>query len=219
MIVDVVIVVRNCVLPLAKTFERLPRNTARSVVVVDNGSTDNTGQIARDRGAVVLRETKGGYGTACRRALQHLEALPIPPDVVVFIDPLSPEDPASLATLLLPFKNDKVELAVATLDHSSQKQRKSDRAMIALIGAIYGHRFEELSPFRALRFSALIALGLSAKEEGWNVEMLVKAVRLGLNIVEVPVVRAPGVDAKTKRSSKIAMGQKFLRILRHAAAR
>lgn len=214
--VDVIVVAHNCALPLAETLDRIPRRTIRSIVVVDSASTDNTSQVARDRGAVVLRESQGGYGAGCRRAIQHLEALPVCPHVVVFVDPLSPEDPADLGNLLLPFGNDRAELVIATLNHQTSKQVLSDRAMLALIGVIYGHRFAELSSFRALRFAALIALGLSAREEGWNVEMLVKAVRLGLDIVEVPVAR---FNEGQGRKGKIAAGQKFLRIIRHAAAR
>ena len=217
LVVDVVLVVRDCALALAKAIDRIPHREIRSIVVVDNGSTDNTSQVARDRGAVVLREPQGGYGQGCQRAIQHLEALPTRPDVVVFIDPLSSEDPAELGNLLLPFHKDRADLVIATLDHSSHRQLLSDKAMLALIGVIYGQRFAELSTFRALRFPALVALGLSAREAGWNVEMLVKGVRLGLSIVEVPVARLRNSEAK--RKSSIATGQKLLRIIRHAAAR
>lgn len=217
LVVDVIVVAHNCALPLAKTLGQIPRRGIRSIVVVDSGSTDNTSQVARDRGAVVLRQNRGGYGSGCRKAIHHLEALPIRPDVVVFVDPLSPEDPADLGNLLLPFEKDRAELVIATLNHRKSKQVLSDRAMLALIGVIYGHRFAELSSFRALRFSALIALGLSAREEGWNVEMLVKAVRLGLDIVEVPVARLN--EGQRAKKGKIAAGQKLLRIIRHAAAR
>jgi len=217
LVVDVVIVVRDCAIQLAETMDRIPRGKVRSIVVIDNGSNDNSSQVARDRGAIVLREGNGGYGTCCKRAIRHFETLPLRPDVVAFIDPLSPEDPAQLGNLLLPFQNDRADLAIANSDNSSAKQPPSDKVMIALIAVIYGHRFAELSSFRVLRFSALIALGMSAKEEGWNVEMLVKGVRLGLNIVEVPVARLANRGSNRRR--KIASGQKILRIFRHAAAR
>lgn len=87
--------------------------------------------------------------------------------------------------------------------------------MLGLISAIYGHSFSDLSSLRALRFAALVALGLSAKGEGWNVEMLVKAIRLGLNIVEVPV----GRFEKPLSRRRSGTGRKLMRILRHATAR
>lgn len=183
-------------------------------MVVDNGSTDNTGQVARDHGAVLLRETTGGYGTACRRALRHLEDLPMTPSIVVFIDPLGPEDPQDIDRLLAPFRHENAELVLASFSDDGGKAF-SERAMIGLIAAIYGHGFSDLSSFRALRYAALVALGLSAKGEGWNVEMLVKAVRLGLNIVEVPVSR---ID-KPMAPRRGGTGRKLMRILRHATAR
>jgi glycosyltransferase involved in cell wall biosynthesis len=219
-LVDVVLVARNCAASLDITLQRLPRRGLRSVVVVDNGSTDNTSQIARDQGAIVLRAPKGGYGTAARRALRHLESLPVQPGVVVFFDPMGPEDPADLDRLLAPFRHERAELVLATAPENQGRKDLTDRAMLGLIGVIYGHSFAELSACRAVRYAALVALGLNAEGEGWNVEMLVKAVRLGLHIVEVPlaqVEKPPSVG--DNRKGRLATGRKLLRILRHATAR
>jgi glycosyltransferase involved in cell wall biosynthesis len=220
LLVDVVIVARNCAASLDVTLERLPRRGVRSVVVVDNGSSDETGQIARDHGAVVLRSPKGGYGRAARRALRHLEALPTAPGIVVFFDPTGPEDPAELDRLLVPFRHERAELVLATSPDHFKRRDLEDRAMLGLIGVIYGHSFAELSPCRAVRYAALVALGLNAEGEGWNVEMLVKAVRLGLHIVEVPLERVekPPALGHNKRG-RFATSRKLLRILRHATAR
>ena len=220
LLVDVVLVARNCAASLDLTLQRLPRRGVRSVIVVDNGSTDNTGQVARDQGAVVLRAPKGGYGTAARRALYHLGTLPIPPGIVVFFDPMGPEDSGELERLLAPFRHQRAELVLATAPENQGHQVLSDRAMLGLIGIIYGHNFAELSACRAVRYAALVALGLNAEGEGWNVEMLVKAVRLGLQIVEVPLARVekpPSVGHNAR--GRLATGRKLLRILRHATAR
>lgn len=216
-LVDVVIVARNCARALKLALERVPRRGIRSVVVVDNGSTDNSGQVARDLGAVVLRAPKGGYGHACRRAIQHLHALPNRPGIVVFIDPLGPEDPAGLPQLLAPLQGDTAELVLATDVERHGDAGFREKAMLGLIGVIYGHSFTELSGFRAVKYPALVALGMSAEGEGWDVEMMVKAVRLGLNIAEVPVPRAHEAAEGCHRSK--GTGRKLMRILRHAAAR
>jgi len=216
-LVDVVIVARNCARALQQTLERIPRRGVRSVVVVDNASTDNSGQVARDLGAVLLRAPRGGYGSACRRAIRHLHALPNRPGIVVFIDPLGPEDPAGLPQLLAPLEANSAELVLATDQSQKGENGFREKAMLGLIGVLYGHNFTELSGFRALKYPALVALGMSAEGEGWDVEMMVKAVRLGLHIVEVPIPRANTVGKGSHRGK--GTGRKLMRILRHAAAR
>lgn len=221
LIVDVVVVARDCARALETTLERLPRRPLRSIVVVDNGSQDATGQVGRDRGAIVLRSTHGGYGTACLRALRHLESLPIPPNIVIFMDPRSSEDPMDVPKLLVPFQTDNAEMVLATRDLRGRRTATRERAMIALIGVIYGHQFSEFGSLRAVRFSALVALGLSDKGGGMNVEMLVKALRLGLRIVEVPVGQLErAVPARRDSKQRHAgTGRKLFQILRHATAR
>lgn len=219
LLVDVVLVARNCAASLELTLKRLPRRGIRSVVVVDNGSSDASGEVARAQGAIVLRAPKGGYGAAARRALRHLGTLPVSPGIVVFLDPLGPEDPAELDRLLAPFRHQRAELVLATDPQPRRREAVGDRAILGLIGVIYGHNFSEVSAFRAVRYAALVALGLNAEGEGWNVEMLVKAVRLGLHIVEVPLARLdkPAEDGENRGS--LATGRKLLRVLRHATAR
>jgi len=215
--VDVVIIATDCARELAMVLERIPRRGVRSIVVVDNGSTDNTGLIARDHGAVVLRSKRGGHGLACARAIAHLDALPNHPHIVVFIDPNGPEDPAALPALVDALKAKRAELALATNNDSKARRPLQDRAMLGLIKAIYGHRFAEISNFRAIKYPALVALGMCAEGEGWSVEMMVKAVRLGLDIVEIPVGRFS--EARPGRPQSKGTSRKLFRILRHAAAR
>lgn len=216
-LVDVVVVARNCARALKRTLERVPRRGLRSVVVVDNGSTDNSGQVARDLGAIVLRAPKSGYGRACRRAIRHLDALPNRPGIVVFIDPLGPEDPAALPQILAPLQADSAELVLATDAGDGSEGGLSEKAMLGLISLIYRHDFSEFSSFRAVKYPALVALGMSAEGEGWDVEMMVKAVRLGLKIAEVPVPHAQRAEEGCHRNR--GAGRKLMRILRHAAAR
>jgi glycosyltransferase involved in cell wall biosynthesis len=220
-LVDVILVARNCAAALELTLDRLPGRSIRSVVVVDNGSSDDTGQVARDRGVTVLRAPQGGFGSAASRALQHLESLPIAPGIVVFMDPTGPEDPAELDRLLAPFRQERAELVLATAPGNAPQVGISDRAMLRLIGMIYGQSFSELPNCVALRYAALVALGLSADGPGWNVEMLVKSVRLGLHIVEVPLERVekPAAVGDNTRRRFAGSRKKLLRILRHATLR
>lgn len=227
LIVDAVIPARNHASTLGQVLRELPSRRLRSVVVVDNGSTDNTAEVARDAGAVVLHEARPGRGAACLRAQSHLEALPQPPDVVVFLGADGGDDPADLATLLVPIEADNAELVVGVRQREGRSApRPHTRVAIGLINAIYGHKFDDLGPFRAIRFPALVALGLTDRGSGWGVEMLVKAVRMGLSIAEVPVTarkprdgvrRAPGVGGAI--DSVGATGRVLFHILRNATAR
>jgi glycosyltransferase involved in cell wall biosynthesis len=82
---DVVIPARDAEATLATTLDRAALRELRSLIVIDRGSTDGTAGVARDLGAVVLREPAGGYGAACLRALAHLErAARADPEVVAF---------------------------------------------------------------------------------------------------------------------------------------
>ncbi len=197
----------------------------RSVVVVDNASTDATAQVARDAGAVVVRETRLGYGSAARRAISHLESLPQPPEIVAFVAGDGSDDPTDLDRLVQPIVNDNAELVVGTREPLGiWRKRASTQVALKLIGLLYRYQFEDLGPYRAIRFPALVALGLRTPGAGWNVEMQVKAVKLGLHIVEVPVSyrRRPTAgrsalgDAKEDLGS---VGSVIFQIVRHATAR
>jgi glycosyltransferase involved in cell wall biosynthesis len=219
LVVDVVVPARDAASELAPTLAAIPSRMVRSVVVVDNGSTDSTAQVALDAGAVVVREPRVGYGAACRRAVDHLAALPEPPEVVVFLAPDGVDDPRDLPRLLGPIRKDNAELVIGVRPEAPAGQLGA-RVAVGLIGAIYGHRFENVDPYRAIRFPALVALGLRDRGSGWNVEMQVKAVRLGLHIDEVAV--APGHSPHHRRrmiDSVGKTGRMLFHILRHATVR
>ena len=256
-VVDAVIVARNCAGSLGPALAALPSRELRSVVVVDNGSTDATPLIAQDAGAVVLHEPASGYGGACRRAVMHLESLPRPPDVAVFLAGDCSDDPADLPALLAPIRAGSAELVVGVRSRVAAPEawaapdggegageggaraaqtaspvsgsgrggrRVADRVALGLIGLIYRHQFADLGRFRAIRFPALVALGLSDRGDGWDVEMQVKAVCFGLRIAEVPVryrepLRPPGSRASELKDTLTATGRRLFQILRHATAR
>jgi glycosyltransferase involved in cell wall biosynthesis len=219
LVVDLVIPAHNCAGSLGATLAALPSRELRSVVVVDSASTDATSLVARDAGAVLLHEQGPGYGAACRRAISHLEALPRPPDVVVFMSSDGSDDPADIARLLLPIRSGSAELVLVDPSHG-RGPAAGDRLALGLIGLLYRHQFADLGRFRAIRFPALVALGLSDRGDGWNVEMQVKALRLGLRIDEVTASpRSRPARADSVRASLSSTGRKVFQILRHATAR
>ncbi len=236
LVVDVVIVARNQASGIGQVVREMPGRTVRSVLVVDNGSSDATARAAEDAGAIVLREGHGGHGAACLRAVAHLSTLPRPPDVVVFMAADGSADPTDLPGVLRPLREGLFDLVLGSRSlsngngnghvhrHGHGGGRVITRAgsfiAVNLIHAIYGHRYTDLGPLRAIRYPALIALGLSDPGGGFLTEMQVKAVRRGLRIAEVPVREREHVGAGDKLQKRApATGQVLYQILRHATAR
>ena len=216
-VVDAVIAARDAAVSLAQVIEALPARRLRSVVVVDRDSSDSTAQVARDAGAVVLRIRDAGYGAACRRAISHLESLPRPPDAVVFVAADGSDPAADIGELIDPLERDNAELVIGVRDRADQAVE--GRVALGLIGMLYRHRFSDISPLCAIRFPALVALAVGDTGSGWVAEMLVKAVRLGLQIVEVPVSEGRFKPAAGKAARLARTSRMVFRILRHATAR
>lgn len=160
-----------------------------SIIVCDNGSSDNTSAAANNAGAYVVDESERGYGSACLKALSVIDTT----DIVVFID----ADNAFFAEQLLALvevieKGSDMVIGSRELGHSDPKaltfvQRFGNRLATFLVRHIWGHHYTDLGPFRAIRWSSLQQLAMSDPRYGWTVEMQVKAVVYGLSIAEVPV--------------------------------
>jgi len=207
-VIDVVVPVRDHAASLAPLLRDLPDRVIRSVVVVDRASSDRSAEIARDAGALVLREPSGGYGAACQRAQVHFSSLPRVPDIVVFVPGDRPAAAALVPALVAPIVERGVELVVGA---DGGKRRIGERVALGLIDTVYRHRWSAVGPVRALKFPALVALGMRDRGDGWDVEMLVRAVKLGLTCDEV----ALPADV---RGAKVG-GRALLHILRHATLR
>jgi glycosyltransferase involved in cell wall biosynthesis len=207
-VMDVVVPARDHAATLPALLGALPARVFRSIVVVDRASRDRTAEVARDAGALVLREPTGGYGAACLRAQAHFSALPRVPDIVVFL----PGDRAGAApaipTLIEPIIERGVELVLGA---DRERHRVRERVVLGLIDAVYRHRWAGVGPVRALKFPALVALGMRDTGDGWDVEMLVRAVKLGLTADEVVL---PGDAHGAKVGSRA-----LFHILRHSTMR
>jgi hypothetical protein len=208
-VIDVVVAARDHEISLRTLLRDLPHRTIRSVVVIDRASTDRTPDVARDAGALVLREPGGGYGAACQRAQAHFQALPRVPDVLVFLPADRPAATAALLSLVEPIVERGVELVLG-VEHG--RRGVGEALVTALIDTVYRHRWSGVGPVRALKFPALVALGMRDRGDGWDVEMLVRATKLGLSCDEVQL------PADAHRDPKVG-SRALLHILRHATMR
>jgi glycosyltransferase involved in cell wall biosynthesis len=219
LVVDVIVPARDAAATLGGVLARLPHRRLRTVMVVDNGSSDATSQIARDAGTVVLRAARGGYGAACQYAVGHLGQLPQPPDVVAFVPADGHSDAGALVELLRPIEEDGAELAIGV----GPRAPRGDRAVARLIRTVYRQPVRAVghaAAMRAIRYPALVALGMSDRGGGWDVEMLVRAFKVGLVVVEVPLAGpGPRRGGAPLGDRAAARGRSLFHILRHATLR
>ncbi len=201
----------------------------RRVVVADNNSWDRTAEVARSAGAIVVPAPRQGYGSACLAALDYLRSHDHP-EIVVFIDADYSDHPEELTDLVAPILGGEADLVVGSRTQGRRERgallpqaRMGNLVACVLMRLLYGYRFTDLGPFRAIRWSALESLGMCDPDFGWTAEMQVKALRYGLRCVEVPVSyrRRVGVSKITGTvSGTLRAGHKILwTIFRYALTR
>jgi glycosyltransferase involved in cell wall biosynthesis len=164
----------------------------REIVVVDNGSTDRTAEVARAAGATVIAEPQRGYGTACLAGIAYLRSRP--PQVVVFLDADGSDDPSELGVLLAPIVIGKSQLVIGSRVLGAREagaltpvQHFGNVFAAFLMRMLFKGRFTDLGPFRAIRWDSLEPLAMRDRDYGWTVEMQARALRAGLACNEVPV--------------------------------
>lgn len=167
------------------------------IVVADNGSTDRTAEVARAHGADVVSASVRGYGSACLAGIRHITAqMPL---VVVILDGDYSDYPGQLPLLVDPILSDQADMVLGDRTQRAKRgallphQRFGNRLATFLIRRTTGHRYADMGPFRAIRFSSLMSLNMQDPNFGWNVEMQMKAVYNGLRIQEVAVDYRPRI--------------------------
>jgi glycosyltransferase involved in cell wall biosynthesis len=191
--IDVVIPAFNEERSLPLVLADVPRPLVRRVVVCDNNSTDCTSQAAVTGGAEVVREERAGYGSACLRALDYLRRTG-PPDIVVFLDADYSDHPEEMVELVAPIVTGEIDLVIGSRTLGTAERgallpqaRIGNLVACLMIRCLYGHRFTDLGPFRAVGWAALERLEMADRDFGWTAEMQVKALRRGLRVAERPV--------------------------------
>ena len=177
------------------------------VVVSDNGSTDGTERVAIHHGAEVVQARPKGYGTAILTGMSHLAA--DPPEILVILDADGADDPQALSRLVSPIVQDQADMVLsdrtvlAEPGALTQTQRLGNALATFLIRRQTGHRYRDMGPFRAIRWSSLHRLQMRDPTWGWNVEMQMKAVQNGLRILEIPLPYAPRSHGQSKISGSL----------------
>lgn len=212
---------------IGHVLQAIPRRIAKLVIVVDNGSSDRTARVARANGAQVFRERHKGYGAAC---LAGIAALPRDVEIVVFLDADYSDHPEEMDKLVEPILRNDADFVVgsrmvyaAARVSLAPQQRWGNWLATTLIRFLFGQRYTDLGPFRAISRTALESLQMSDRGYGWTVEMQIKAIRAGLRILEVPVQYRQRRLGKSKISGTLAgtmsAGSKILcTVFRFAAA-
>jgi glycosyltransferase involved in cell wall biosynthesis len=169
----------------------LPAEKVERVIVVDNGSTDGTAEAARRAGALVVREERRGYGAAC---LKGIASLPAETEIVVFLDADYSDHPEELPRLIEPIEAGDFDLVIGSRMLGRREPGAllpqaylGNKLAVFLIRCLWGVRYSDLGPFRAIRREALERLGMEDRSFGWTVEMQVRAAMEGLRVTERPV--------------------------------
>ena len=201
-------------------------NAPVEIIVVDNDSTDRTAQRAREAGARVVKAPRG-YGRACAAGVAALRP---ECDIVVFLDGDGSDCPEFITQLIGPIAAGTHDFVIGSRTRGQREagsmnfqQVLSGRIAGVVLRWLYGVRYTDMCPFRAIRRDALEQLGMREQTYGWNLEMQMKAARARLRILEIPVNhrRRAGGESKvsgTLRGTFVAGARIIATLVRVAAS-
>jgi glycosyltransferase involved in cell wall biosynthesis len=175
---------------IAGVVRAVPRDVIDEVIVVDGGSRDDTVAAARAAGAHVIVEPRAGYGAACLVGVEAAADCA----VIAFIDGDGSDDPADLRRIVGPILAGEQDFVIGsraaaarTAGSMGAHQLLAGRLAGLAMRALYGVRYTDMGPLRAIRRDALERLSMRERTYGWNLEMQMRAARAGLRILELPV--------------------------------
>ncbi len=191
--IGVIIPAYNEALSIKKVITKIP-SLADEILVINNGSTDETQIKAISAGATVLNEPKKGYGHACLCGINYFNNLTEPPEIIVFLDGDYSDYPEDLNEIIKPILEDQIDFVVGSRVKSKRERGSMTPQQIfgnklasVLIRILYGGKFSDLGPFRAIKLEVLNKLEMQDKTYGWTVEMQLKILGNKFSYCEVPV--------------------------------
>lgn len=187
--VAVVIPTLNEAESIGAVIAALPRQVVDQIIVADGGSTDGTPAIARGAGAEVVA-VDSGYGRACLAGAEAASTA----DILVFMDGDGADDPSAIGEMVAALRSGSADFVIGSRVRGEREplsmaghQVFAGLLMGRLIRLLYGVRYTDMCAFRAIRRPMLLQLGMRELTYGWNLEMQMRAARVGLRIREVPV--------------------------------
>ena len=178
---------------IAKVISEIP-DSVSEIVVVSNNSTDKTVENAQNAGATVLTESNKGYGYACLRGIDYISKQSKTPEIIVFIDGDYSDYPEELNKLVKPILEQDIDLVIGARTKElrepgsmTPQQVFGNKLATFLMKVLFGAKFTDLGPFRAIKYDKLMQLQMEDKTYGWTVEMQLKAIKRKLRYTEVPV--------------------------------
>lgn len=193
-VVNVIIPAFNEENGVGSVINEIPQGLVEEVIVVNNASTDQTEREAAKAGATVLKEEVKGYGRACLKGMEYISKKEIKPDIVVFIDADHSDYPEEIPELLKPIIDDDIDFVIGSRALGNKERGAMTPQQVfgnwlatSLLRLFYNVRFTDLGPFRAIKYEKLVALDMQDKTYGWTVEMQLKAAKMKMKCVEVPV--------------------------------
>ena len=204
---------------LAPLLAEAPADRVDELIVVDNGSTDDTAEVARSAGVRVISEPRRGYGYACAAGAAAASG-----DVLVFMDGDGSFMPAELPVLLAPLIEGRADLALGSRvlnDHHQiampPHQRYGNRLITRLLKLRFGLALTDLGPYRAIWRELLLELDMQENTFGWPLEMIIKTAQRRKAICELPITYRPRFAGQSKvggtlRGSLLS-GYRFISIL------
>jgi glycosyltransferase involved in cell wall biosynthesis len=200
--------VPDVVLPVLDEADALPGVLAampsgHRPIVVDNGSSDGSAEIARALGALVVAEPRRGFGAACWAGLRAARA-----DVVCFMDCDGSLDPCELPRLSRPVAAGHADLALGARTPAARgawpaHARLANRILALEVRRRTGLTLRDIGPMRAARRSELLALGLRDRRYGWPLEMVLRAAAAGWRVEELEVAYRPRAGGASKVTGSV----------------
>ena len=179
---------------IAKVIHDIPAGLVNEIIVVNNNSNDATDVNARNAGATILHEERPGYGYACLKGIEYAKQLQPLPDIVVFIDADYSDHPEEIHLLVQPILNEGMDMVIGSRALGKKETGSMTIPQVfgnwlatRLLKTFYKVSYTDLGPFRAIRFDKLMEIKMQDRTYGWTVEMQVKAAKLKMKTVEVPV--------------------------------
>ncbi len=162
---------------IALVINEIPK-IVNEIIVVNNNSTDKTAEVAKNAGATVLLQPQMGYGYACLKGMEYISNLSEKPEIIVFMDGDYSDYPEELTAIIKPILENNLDFVLGARVKSlrekgsmTPQQHFGNWLATFLMRILFGAKFTDLGPFRAIKYQKLLDLQMQDKTYGWTIEM------------------------------------------------